>query len=279
MRNGITRRSFVKGALGATAWTTLGASAGYSYWESGDLDVHDLKAPFHALPKGFEGMRVAFLTDFHRGSLISQEYVQKSVRRTLSLQPELILLGGDYVDHDPELIAPVMEVLGQLKAPMGVFAVQGNRDIRANRILTSTEFARQGITEITNKGVWLERQGSRLYLAGFDDATLGHPDIPAGISGATPEAVILALTHSPALVDRIRDPRIKLVCCGHTHGGQINLPIIGAPIIPKGCERYPLGLLPTLTGNVFVSAGVGVAYAPIRFRCPPEISHLTLVAS
>ena len=279
MGQSMTRRSFVKGALGATAWTALGASAGYSYWESGDLEVHELNIPFQGLPKEFEGVKVAFLTDFHRGGLISQEYVQKSVKRTLSLQPELILLGGDYVDHDPKLIPPVMDALGELKAPLGVFAVQGNRDIRANRILTSSELARQGIAEITNKGAWLERQGGRLYLAGFDDVTLGHPDIPAGIADATPEAVILALTHSPALVDRIRDPRIKLVCCGHTHGGQINLPIIGAPIIPKGCEKYPIGLLPSLTGNVFVSAGVGVAYAPVRFRCPPEISLLTLVAS
>ncbi len=279
MGNGMTRRSFVKGAFGVTAWMTLGASAGYSYWESGDLEVHNLNVPIRGLPKGFEGMKIAFLTDFHRGGFISQEYVQMSVKMALSLQPELILLGGDFVDHDPQLIAPVMDALGELRAPLGVYAVQGNRDIKANRFLTSTELARQGIIEITNKGAWLDRDGSRLYLAGFDDATLGQPDISAALAGATPDCVTLALTHSPALVDRIRDPRIKLVCCGHTHGGQINLPLIGRPIIPKGCEMYPVGLIPTLNGNVFVSAGVGVAYAPVRFRCPPEVSLLTLIAA
>ena len=263
----------MKGALGATA---LGAGSAYSYWESGDLLPHELSVTIRDLPSGFEGVRIAFLTDLHRGVFISQEYVQKSVSMALALKPDLILLGGDYVDHDPELIAPVMDVLGQLKAPMGVFAVQGNRDIRANRMLTSKELARQELTEITNRGVWIERNGSRVYLAGFDDATIGHPNIPAGLSGATSDAVILSLTHSPALVGRLRDPRIKLVCCGHTHGGQINLPIVGRPVVPPGCEGYMLGLIQSPNAKVFVSAGIGVAYAPVRFRCPPEVSLLTL---
>ena len=266
----------MKGALGAAAWTALGSGACYSYWESGDLVLNDQHIPLQRLPSGFEGMRIAFLTDFHRGVFISEEYVRKSVKAALSLQPELILLGGDYVDHDPDLIAPVMDALGELKAPLGVYAVQGNRDIRANRMLTSTELARHGITEITNRGVRLERHGSQLYLAGFDDAWVGNPDIPSGLAAAMPDAVILSLTHSPALVDRLSDPRIQLVCCGHTHGGQINLPILGRPFLPEGCERYPIGLIQSPHSKVFVSAGVGVAYAPIRFRCPPEVSLLTL---
>ena len=272
----MTRRSFVKGAISATAWSALGAGSAYSYWESGDLIPHEQSITIRALPSGFEGVRIAFLTDLHRGVFISQEYVQKSVSMALALKPDLILLGGDYVDHDAQLIVPVMDVLGQLRAPLGVFAVQGNRDIRANRTLTSTELARQGLTEITNRGAWINRNGSRFYLAGFDDATIGHPNVPAGLSGATPDAVILALTHSPALVDRLTDPRIKLVCCGHTHGGQINLPILGRPVVPPGCEGYMLGLIQSPNAKVFVSAGIGVAYAPVRFRCPPEISLLTL---
>jgi predicted MPP superfamily phosphohydrolase len=230
------------------------------------------------LPAGFENVRIAFLTDFHRGVFISQEFVLKGVEMAQALRPDLILLGGDYVDYDPALIVPVMEALGGFNAPLGVFAVQGNRDIRANRILTSRELARQGILEITNRGIWVERNGSKIYLAGFDDATIGSPDIPAGLSDATSGAIILALTHSPALVDRLKDPRIRLVCCGHTHGGQINLPLIGPPIIPKGCGNYAVGLIQSPNAKVFVSAGIGVAYAPLRFRCPPEISMLTLTA-
>jgi len=274
----MTRRSFLKGAAGLTAWSALGSGACYSFWESGDLAPSELRLPVRGLPAGFENVRIAFLTDFHRGVFISQEFVLKVVEMAKALRPDMILLGGDYVDYDPALIVPVMEALGSLKAPLGVFAVLGNRDIRANRILTSSELSRQGITEITNKGVWLERLGSRLYLAGFDDVTLGYPDIPAGIASATPDAVILALTHSPALVDRLMDPRIKLVCCGHTHGGQINLPLIGTPIIPRGCGKYPVGVIQSPNAKVFVSAGIGVAYVPFRFRCPPEISMLTLTA-
>lgn len=272
----MTRRSFVKRTIGASAWVGLGVGGAYSYNESGDLLPHELSVTIRDLPPGFEGVRIAFMTDLHRGVFISQEYVQKAVALALALKPDLIFLGGDYVDHDPELIVPVMDALRELRAPLGVFAIQGNRDIRANRILTSRELAYLGFTEITNKGVWIERNRSRIYLAGFDDATIGHPDIPAGLSGATPDAIILSLTHSPALVDRLNDPRIKLVCCGHTHGGQINLPLLGRPIIPKGCEQYPIGLIQSRNAKVFVSAGIGVAYAPVRFRCPPEVSVLTL---
>jgi len=274
----MTRRSFLKGAVGATAWTAIGAGASYSFWESGNLAPNELRVTVRGLPAGFENVRIAFLTDFHRGVFISQEFVLKGVEMAQALRPDLILLGGDYVDYDPALIVPVMEALGGFNAPLGVFAVQGNRDIRANRILTSRELARQGILEITNRGIWVERNGSKIYLAGFDDATIGSPDIPAGLSDATSGAIILALTHSPALVDRLKDPRIRLVCCGHTHGGQINLPLIGPPIIPKGCGNYAVGLIQSPNAKVFVSAGIGVAYAPLRFRCPPEISMLTLTA-
>jgi predicted MPP superfamily phosphohydrolase len=276
MADPITRRAFVKGTVGAAVFTGIAGGAGYSYWESGDLLINEQTIPIQGLPEGFHGVRIAFLTDLHRGQLISNEYVDQAVERANSLQADLILLGGDYVDYDADLIVSVMERLGRLKAPLGVYAVLGNRDIRANRMLSSLELKRHGILEITNRGVWIESHGSRIYLAGFDDVTIGHPDIPAGLSGATTDATILALTHNPFLVDSIVDPRVKLILCGHTHGGQINLPVLGRPFIPQGCERYPIGLIQSPNAKVFVSAGIGVTYAPIRFRCPPEVSLLSL---
>ena len=276
MADPITRRAFVKGAVGAAVFTGIAGGAGYSYWESGDLLINEQTIPIKGLPEGFHGVRIAFLTDLHRGQFISNEYVDQAVERANSLKADMILLGGDYVDYDADLIVSVMERLGRLKAPLGVYAVLGNRDIRANRMLSSLELKRQGIPQITNRGVWIENHGSRIYLAGFDDVTIGHPDIPAGLSGATTDATILALTHNPFLVDSIVDPRVRLILCGHTHGGQINLPVLGRPFIPQGCERYPIGLIQSPNAKVFVSAGIGVTYAPIRFRCPPEVSLLTL---
>ena len=198
----------------------------------------------------------------------------------LPRERDLILLGGDYIDRYSGYIAPVMEELGKLKSPLGVFAVQGNRDIRLNRVLTSKELLRQGIRELTNKGCWLERNGSKLWLCGMDDATIGHPDVSAALKGLPPDAVAIAFSHNPDLAESLRDPRIRLMCCGHTHGGQINLPLAGPLFIPSAFgHKYAQGLVQAPVTKVFVTSGVGAAFPPFRFRCPPEIALLTLACA
>jgi len=261
------------GALGAAA---IGGVAGYSYWESGNLEIRTLSVALKGLPAGFKGCRVALLTDLHHSFFISREYIEKAVSLTNSLDPDIILLAGDYINDDAAYIVPVMEELHKLHAPLGVFAVQGNRDIRVNRMLVSRELARNGIRELTNKGCWIERGGSRIWLCGMDDFTLGHPDAKAALKGASDGATILALTHNPHFADFLEDPRIMLVLSGHTHGGQINLPFLGRPFIPKGCGNYPAGLAQAPHTKVFVSVGVGSVFPPLRLGCPPEVALLTL---
>ena len=277
MPSRMTRRKFLSTAAGALAAGGLG---GYSLWESGDLITRTLTIRLSGLPPGFDGCRVAFLADLHHGWFISRDYLASAILRTNALQPDLILLGGDYIDRYSGYIAPVMEELGKLKSPLGVFAVQGNRDIRLNRVLTSKELLRQGIRELTNKGCWLERNGSKLWLCGMDDATIGHPDVSAALKGLPPDAVAIAFSHNPDLAESLRDPRIRLMCCGHTHGGQINLPLAGPLFIPSAFgHKYAQGLVQAPVTKVFVTSGVGAAFPPFRFRCPPEIALLTLACA
>ena len=270
----MTRRKFLATVGGTLAAGGLGA---YSYWETGDLEVRALTVRIAGLPAGFDGCRIVFLADVHHGWFISREYISRAISLANSLHPDLILLGGDYVDRSPGYIAPVMEELAKLKAPLGVFAVQGNRDIRINRVLTTKELDRQRIRELTNKGCWIERNGSRIWLCGLDDATIGHPDVSAALRGLLPDAVALALSHNPDVAESLNDPRIRLLCSGHTHGGQINLPFIGPVFIPSAFGRkYTKGLVQAPHCKVFVTTGVGAAFPPLRFRCPPEVALLTL---
>ncbi|MEI6494070.1 MAG: metallophosphoesterase [Verrucomicrobiota bacterium] len=273
----MTRRKFLAKAGGALVATGLG---GYSYWEAGELGPRLLSVPIAGLPAGFNGCRIALLADLHHGWFISRAYLAGAVRLANSLQPDLIFLLGDYVDSNAAYIAPVIEELAHLHAPLGVFAVQGNRDIRVNRILTSRELARQKIPELTNAGRWIERNGSRIWICGFDDSTRGHPDVAAALALAPREAVAIAMTHNPDLTQSLDDPRVQLVCCGHTHGGQVDFPFIGRPFVPSAYgQKYALGLVQAPHTKTFVTTGVGSIFPPLRFRCPPEVALLTLVTA
>ncbi len=272
----MNRRTFLLKGSGALAAAGLG---GYSYWEAGVVGTHSISIPLAGLPPGFDGCRIALLADLHHGWFISGVYLAGAVDLANSLRPDLIILLGDYVDSDATYIGPVMETLSKLQAPLGVFAVQGNRDIRINRILTSKELARRGIPELTNAGCWIQRKSSRIWLCGFDDSTVGHPDVTAALAGVPRDATVVSMTHNPDLTESLDDPRIRLVCCGHTHGGQIDLPFIGRPFLPSVYgQKYAAGLVQAPHTKTFVTTGVGSIFPPLRFRCPPEVALLTLLA-
>ena len=275
MPSRMTRRKFLITAGGALAAGGLG---GYSFRESGALEPRFVTVPIVGLPPGFDGFRIAFLSDLHRSWFITGGYISSAVSLANSFQPDIALLGGDYINSDPAYIAPIMEELGGLKAPLGIFAVQGNRDIRVNRLQTTNEFARRGIQELTNRNCRISRNGDGLWLCGIDDSTIGHPDVGASLDGMPPDAVAVAITHNPDLTESLEDTRIRLVCCGHTHGGQINLPVLGRPLIfSRHGQKYALGLVQAPHTKVFTTTGVGSVFPPFRFRCPPEVALLTLV--
>jgi len=261
---------------GTVAAGALGGVAGYSISESEGIGTNPFTVCLERLPSEFNGLRIALLTDLHHGYFITREHIDRAVQLTISLKPDLILLAGDFIHNDPAYIAPVMAELGKLRAPLGVFAVQGNRDIKINRMMTSQELAKNDIHEITNRGCWIQKGNSRFWLCGLDDCTLGRPDFAGALKGFSGDGPILALTHSPHLADSIGGMNISLLMCGHTHGGQLNLPLIGRPFIPKGCENYPCGLIQGPHSKVFVSVGVGSVFPAMRLGCPPEVALLTL---
>ena len=279
MTNPITRRKFLSVAVGTLASGMIGGGVGYSLVEAHKIGVNAVTVPLENLPSAFHRLRIALLTDLHHGYFITREHIRTAVELTNALEPDLVLLAGDYVHNNSKYIVPVMQELGALRAPLGVFAVQGNRDIWINRILTTQSLAQNNITELTNRGLWIQRGESRIWLGGLDDCNEGTPDMQAALKGASTDAFVIALKHNPHYVDFLHDPRIRLVLCGHTHGGQINLPLLGRPFLPLGCEKYPCGLIQGPTSKVFVSTGIGTVFPPMRYRCPPEIALLTLASS
>ncbi len=282
-----TRRQFL-GRL--AAGTLLGGAGGtmYALHAAKDCRVERLTVALRNLPAAFEGTTVAFVTDTHHGPGVSLAYLAEVVAMTNALQPDLVALGGDYVQRSRfhrfqprgshrHYIEPGVAVLAGLRAPMGRFAVLGNHDRKESAMLTRRALAEHGLTELTNTGVWLERGGARLRLCGVDDWATGRPDLRRALGDATPADACLLLSHNPDFVEKIRDPRVDLVLSGHTHGGQVVLPLIGAPVTASRYgQKYVHGLVQGPSARVYVSRGVGTIGPPVRFGCPPEVTLLTL---
>jgi hypothetical protein len=235
--------------------------------------------PLARLPKSFAGTTIAFLTDLHHGPFTTLDYVESVVRTTLSLRPDLILLGGDYSLTDAMYIRPCFEVLAALKAPMGVFGVLGNHDYWHGLTETTEGMCAAKITELTNRGVWLSKGSDRFRLAGVDDLWSGRIKLEDAVGDAKREDACLLMSHNPDLCERLRDERVGLVLSGHTHGGQVVFPG-GAPFVPSHYgQKYLRGLVQAPQTLVYVSRGLGTSGVPVRIASRPEINLITLASA
>jgi predicted MPP superfamily phosphohydrolase len=188
----------------------------------------------------------------------------------MSARPDLIVLGGDYVTWgDKGFIAPAAEALSRLAAPHGVFAVLGNhdddREVPAALNRQHIEVLRDARTQRLIRGVPIDLVGIRFW-------TRRLADIAAAAKGATGTTLLLA--HDPRRISEAVALDIPMVLSGHTHGGQVVLPVVGA----VAARKFPVvaGTLRRGNTTMFVSRGIGTVYVPVRLNCPPEVAILTL---
>jgi predicted MPP superfamily phosphohydrolase len=173
--------------------------------------------------------------------------------------------------------------LGKLEARLGRYAVLGNhdnlnyRDNRDFQPFSLAALAEAGLTSLNNSGIWLERDGARLRLSGVGDLWTDRQDLDTALGNATLGDAVILLSHNPDFAEILGDRRVGLVLSGHTHGGQVVLPGLGAPIVPSRYgQKYLHGLVQGPLCQVFVTRGVGTITPPVRFLCRPEIVLITL---
>ncbi|MFO0849457.1 MAG: metallophosphoesterase [Gemmataceae bacterium] len=273
----MNRRTFLRTAVYGTAAAGVLGGAGYGLSETTALTVDRQTIPVPNLPPAFRGVRVAFVTDVHHGPFASEEYVAGVVRTTLAVDPDLIVLGGDYNHADKKYIAPCFDLLKPLAAPLGVYGVMGNHDHWRGTQATRDGMKRAGVEELTDRGVWLRRGGDRLRLAGVDDLWTGRPDVPAAVGDATATDAVVLVSHNPDLAETLTDRRVGLVLSGHTHGGQVVVPGYGPPVVPSQYgKKYAHGLVEAPATRVYVSAGTGMSGLAVRANCRPEVNLITL---
>ena len=187
------------------------------------------------------------------------------------------MLGGDYVHTDAKFIAPCFAALGNLSSKFGTFGILGNHDYWESAAQTRQSMRDNRVTELTNTGKWVEYSGERLRISGVGDFWEDTQDLESALGNTTDSDASILLSHNPDYVEEIQDPRVGLVLSGHTHGGQIVLPVVGAPRVPSLYgQKYLNGLVKTDYTQVFVSKGLGAVFPPLRFCCRPEIALLTL---
>jgi len=266
----VTRRAVLKGAFATGVGALTGTTAyGFFYGRHG-LEVTRTTVPVIGLPQALDGLRIGLLTDVHRSRWVSHEDVSRAATALMQERPDLIVLGGDYVTWgDREYVTASAEALAPLSAPHGVFGILGNHD--DDRDMPAALSSR-GVTMLRDSRTRISIGGEPVDLVGIRYWTRKSSDIAPLVHGASGTVVLLA--HDPRRLSEAAALGIPLVLAGHTHGGQVVLPIIGA----VAAQKFPVvaGIGRRQRTTMFVSRGVGTVYVPVRVNCPPEVAILTL---
>jgi predicted MPP superfamily phosphohydrolase len=267
----LTRRTVLRGLGAAAVGTAAGAAAHGFMYERHHIDVTEETLEVMGWPAPLAGLRIGFLTDLHRSATVSHEMIAGAVQLVMSHQPDLIVIGGDYVtNRDRRYIQPAAEALAGLSAPHGVFAVLGNHDDERD---VPAALAARGFTVLKDDRTRVAIRGESIDIAGLRYWTHRIADITRVLKKALPTLVLIA--HTPKRLIEAASLSVPLLLSGHTHGGQIVLPGLGAvaarefPVIAGSAHRE--------NTTVFVSRGVGTVYVPVRLNCPPEVAVLTIV--
>jgi uncharacterized protein len=276
-----TRRRFLRGAV-ATCTAAI----------AGDAVLIDPNRPrivrqeffLPRWPEQMDGFTVAILSDFHYDPYFSAHPLRAAIPMVNSLHPDLIVLTGDFVSV-PEIgkkkrgandAEPCAQLLRQLAAPQGLWAVLGNHDYETDPDYVTHALQAVNIRVLANQSDAIERNGARIWLAGVTDVLSWTADLSETLHRVpTGEAVIL-LTHEPDFADEASRFPIDLQLSGHSHGGQIRFPLLPPLYLPPLARKYILGTYHIRDLTLYTNAGMGTVMVPIRFNCPPEITLLTL---
>ncbi len=272
----LTRRQFVRGLATAGLAGVSATSAYASLVEPRAYERTETDILIHELPPAFDGFRIAQVSDVHHSPLVPLVDVERVVALAQSAGADMIALTGDYTTARVSYVQPCAEALGTLHAPAGVWAVLGNHDHYTDAELTTRALERAHIGVLSNAHTTITRGGDALQLVGVDDWSWGKSDFARAFDGVDTRKPTLLLSHQPIVLDMPETAGVSLILSGHTHGGQLRLPFVGAPVRFTGEFKYLRGHYRRDATQLYVSRGTGTVGLPIRFGAPPEIAVLRL---
>jgi predicted MPP superfamily phosphohydrolase len=282
----ITRRGFLQflgyGLLDL-ALLSIGGVVYDMLVERSSFSVETIGLTLKRLPKMFSGLRLAQISDIHMGGWMNPDRLQQVADIIKGERPDVLLITGDFLlghhfsDAEKQAILDLIPILSSLAESIPSFAVLGNHDY-----WTSSDAIRQmlfscGITDLTNTVFTLTREKESLHICGVDDIWRGNVRLDEVIAKLDDAGAAILLAHEPDFADvSAATGKFDLQISGHTHGGQVILPLFGPPVRPYLGKKYPIGLYKIRDMFQYTNRGVGMARLPIRFNCPPEISIFEL---
>jgi hypothetical protein len=281
----VSRRGFLIGATCCVAAPALYAGEIERHW----TEITYTEAVVPDLPKGFEGARIAQLSDIHLDEFTEPYYLRDVVHTINRLAPDFVFLTGDFISDGPfsldislKAATHCAAILSELQC-RSIYACLGNHDFLVGPEIVTDALTSARIQVLRNGHLPIERDGSRIWLAGLDDPLCAEPDpetaIPASIRHIPGEPVFL-LCHGPDYADillrKASGKSVSLMFSGHTHGGQVRLPFLGPIHLPRMGTKYVEGWFHLGSLSLYVNRGIGTVELPFRFNCPPEITLFTL---
>jgi predicted MPP superfamily phosphohydrolase len=284
----ISRRRFLATGLCGGSGLALYSGEIERHW----IEITRPEVRLQSLPSAFDGLKIAQLSDIHLNEFTEPFLLRHAIDQINRMQPDVVLLTGDYVSYEIgrrefsiKSAWQCAEILSELGCPQR-YAILGNHDVKLGRREVSHSLSSFGIQVLNNTYQPLERANSRIWLVGLDDPVCGYPDpetaIPISIRNVTNEPLIV-MCHAPdygdTLVAHPAGKSVGLMLSGHTHGGQVRLPLVGALDLPPGGRRYVEGRFRLGFMQLYVNRGIGTVGVPFRLGCPPEITLITLRAA
>jgi len=250
--------------------------------EPNRLIVHQETIQIENWPKELSGLRIAVISDIHTGApFVNDKKLKDIVDKTNALNPDLIVLLGDYMSpnswHSHQVLPEVTAAaLKNLRAPLGVYSVLGNHDWWYSGTRVRRAFEQNGIIVLDDEIKEIQWRGKSFWLAGLADLWTRPQHIGETIAEIPTGSTVIALTHNPDIFPRLPQS-VALLLAGHTHGGQVNIPLIGTPVVPSDFgPKYAAGHVIENGHHLFVTTGIGTSILPVRFRVTPEIVLLTI---
>jgi predicted MPP superfamily phosphohydrolase len=264
-------------ALGLTAYSSV-------MEETRSIATESLPFNLQNLGAGLDGFRIAQISDLHYGPYTGEREVRAAMEAVRAARPDLIVLTGDFVtatwifhygSRPVNKILPCAELLSELRAPYGVYAVLGNHDWGTDADTISSSLRCAGIRVLRNEAVAIERGNARFWLAGVDCATERAADLDRTLASIPRHEAVVLLAHEPDFADQAARYPVDVQLSGHSHGGQIVIPGVPGYLPPLG-RKYPRGLYQVGNLRLYVNRGIGVSGAPIRYGAPPEVTVMGL---
>jgi len=274
----MNRRRFIKivtGAVGVSAAAGVATPLYAHYVEPYWLSVEKHKLHFPDVSKPPVGLRIIQLSDIHRSGIVPDSYIIRCVSEVNSLKPNMVVLTGDYITLSRKWADGLNNVLKPLTAKLGVYACLGNHDggnwAGFGTSSIKEELEKAGIQVLVNERVNLVWHGREFSLVGLGDLLARQFAPQTVLKGTSEDQFTIALSHNPDTLRQLEEYHANLILCGHTHGGQVNIPLIGPPILPVEDKQYSAGFYKLGDKLVYVNRGVGLL-KKVRFNCRPEIA-------